>query len=100
MFLQATAFSQELCWDVSGKTVTNMFDGTNGATTVVCSPSSSPSGLPTIVPTSQPSRDASFKKHFQNECENVREVVRDGFQEAQGGLQMALKRLRAAIGPK
>jgi surface protein len=31
MFLGATAFSQTLCWDTSGKTVTGMFAGSSGS---------------------------------------------------------------------
>ena len=33
MFYQATAFSQVLCWDISGKSTGSMFDGSSGSIT-------------------------------------------------------------------
>ena len=37
---KSAAFNQQLCWDVTGKDVTNMFAGTDGASAIVCMPSS------------------------------------------------------------
>jgi hypothetical protein len=43
MFYDARAFAQTLCWKVSGKTIDNMFENTNGGTIIedetgVCKP--------------------------------------------------------------
>ena len=54
MFFNAASFNRQLCWDVSGKTVTDMFTGTNGAATIVCAPPTSQPTGPTGLPTSQP----------------------------------------------
>ena len=56
-FHDATAFSQQLCWDVTGKNVENMFTGTTGASTIVCAPSSQPTTQPTSQPTMEPTKE-------------------------------------------
>ena len=36
MFNSASAFNQQLCWKLTGKIITNMFTGSNGASIIVC----------------------------------------------------------------
>ena len=52
MFKGASALSQQLCWDVSGKTITDMFLNTNSASVINCT--IPPTGQPTCVPSGQP----------------------------------------------
>jgi len=71
MFDDATLFSQQLCWDVIGKTVTYMFTNTNGAAIIVCAPSSaptSPTGQPTTLPTI---RTKTYRHYFQDKTNNI-----------------------------
>ena len=54
MFNSASSFKQQLCWDVTGKDVTNMFLSITGSSVISCDPSSSPTNQPTSQPSIQP----------------------------------------------
>ena len=69
-----------------------MFTGTNGASTIVCSPSS--------IPTSQPTRDVSFKKYIKDEVNSVASNVKHYLSQTQSGLSSLLKNFRRAIQPR
>jgi len=55
MFRTATAFNQQLCWDLTGISTSytsNMFSGSNGGL-IVCPPTSQPTSQPTRQPVSE-----------------------------------------------
>jgi len=90
-FYGASSFNQQLCWDVAGKIVTEMFTGTNCASIIVCVPSSSP--------TSQPTQDSSFKKHFKDEVKGVMSYIKDSIFQISSGTRSSIKSFKHAIQP-
>ena len=120
MFHFASVFNQQLCWDVTGKVgATSMFSGTNGASTIVCAPSSAPTsqptGQPTALPTGQPScqptsqptsqptgqptKDMSFKKHFKDTLDDVASDAKGSLKQIQYGMSYILKGIRHTLEP-
>jgi surface protein len=65
MFYGASAFSQTLCWDTSGKAISGMFDNSGGSIgdgsdgSSVCAPSASPSSSSASPSSSSASPSAS-----------------------------------------
>jgi len=108
MFLSASSFNQQLCWNVTGKYVTDMFTGTNGASVIVCAPSSAPTGAPTgqptnqptFLPTSQPTIDTSFKKRSKDMVVDVSDGTKETIQEVRSGMKSMIRGLRRAIQPR
>jgi len=91
-----------------------MFFGTNGASTIVCPPSSAPTtqpsnqptgqptsqpSVPTSQPTSQPTIDTSFKKHFKDEVEGVIGNVKDSLSQMNTGVRSFTSFVNRAIRP-
>ena len=96
MFHFASVFNQQLCWDVTGKVgATSMFSGTNGASTIVCAPSSAP----TSQPTGQPTKDMSFKKHFKDTLDDVASDAKGSLKQIQYGMSYILKGIRHTLEP-
>ena len=99
MFQNASAFNQQLCWDLTGKTTTDMFTGTDGASAIICIPSSEPTSQPTGQPTSQPTIDISFKKHFKDEVEGVASNIKKSLFQINSGTRNFIKSFKRAIQP-
>ena len=109
MFDYAAVFNQQLCWDLTGKSIGNIFVGTNGTGTIVCPPTSQPTEQPTpsqptsqptsSQPTSQPTRDTSFKKHLKDELDGVAANVKKNLVYVQSGLADFMRKFKRAVEP-
>ena len=54
MFNGASSFNQTLCWDLSGVSTDNMFEGSLGSIGGTCAPTTKPTPKPTTAPAPAP----------------------------------------------
>jgi hypothetical protein len=54
MFYSASSFDQTLCWDLSGVSTDNMFEGSLGSIGGTCAPTTKPTPKPTTAPAPAP----------------------------------------------
>ena len=68
MFWLASGFSQQLCWNLSGKQIIGIFSGSSGSS-IVCPTTFQPTGQPTCQPTCQPTGQPTTQPTGQPTCQ-------------------------------
>ena len=89
MFSGASAFNQQLCWNVTGKTVTNMFTNSNGASIIDCT--SQPTGQPTNQPTTQPTGErTTIVTNTRDILQSVVRIIKNTIKPMRNGVETEL----------